>query len=81
MENGSGEDLDRAIDDLTRAMTLRSDYAPAYVNRAGAHLQRNGPGDLDRAFEDLERALKIEPRPGTSISDQGQRLPDARRSG
>ena len=40
MEGGTGDDLDRAIADLTRAMTLRA-TTPRVRHRAGAYVQRN----------------------------------------
>jgi len=51
-------DLDRAIEDFSRAVLISSDFADAYFNR-GRVFQRKG--DLDASVSDLNRAAEIHP--------------------
>jgi Flp pilus assembly protein TadD len=49
-------DFDKAIAEYSRAISLRADYADAYVSRGNA---RRKKGKLDRAIEDYTRALSL----------------------
>jgi tetratricopeptide (TPR) repeat protein len=51
-------DVDRAIQEFTRAIELRPDDAMAYCNRGGAYGDR---GEWDSAVRDLLRAAQIDP--------------------
>ena len=50
------EDYTKAIAEYSRAVSLKSDYADAYVSRGNA---RRKTGDLNRAIEDYNRALSL----------------------
>ncbi|MEN2981405.1 MAG: tetratricopeptide repeat protein [Thermus sp.] len=52
-------DLDQALEDLNRAIELRSKEAGLYVNRGAAYVNK---GDLDRAIADYNRAIELDPR-------------------
>ena len=53
-------DLDRAIADFRRTISMNSDYAPAYLNRGTAYYERKEPGDLEAAIDDLSRAIELD---------------------
>jgi tetratricopeptide (TPR) repeat protein len=50
-------DFGRAIAEYNRAISLRADYANAYVSRGNAARRM---GNLDRAIEDYSRAINLE---------------------
>ena len=49
-------DYDKAISEYSRSISLKADYADAYVSRANA---RRRSGDFSRAIEDYSRALSL----------------------
>ena len=49
-------ELEKAIEDYTKAIELKSDYAEAYYNRGGAWLRL---GERKKAKLDLETARKL----------------------
>jgi tetratricopeptide (TPR) repeat protein len=51
-------DFLHSIDDLTEALHLKPDFAPAYANRGIAYAAK---GDLDRAFQDFDQAIRLQP--------------------
>jgi len=67
---------DQAIDQFTRAIRLRPDWAPLYRARAAVNLARKdqGPSHRDQALADLEQAIRLE-SPGSSVValDQARR--------
>ncbi len=60
-ERGRTGDADLAIDDLTRALTIKPERAATHLNIAVAFKERGASGDLDRALESLSEALSIDP--------------------
>ncbi len=59
-ERGRAGDADLAIDDLTRALTIKPDRAATHLNIAVAYKERGASGDLDRALASLNEALSID---------------------
>ena len=55
---GKGE-LDKALADLTKAISLQSDNAFAYQNRAGVYEKQN---EIDKAIADYSKAIKLNPK-------------------
>src|ERR1051326_581250 len=52
-------DLDGALGDYNRAISLRPRHAPAFAGRAFVYYQK---GDLDRSVADFTRAVELDPR-------------------
>ena len=50
--------LDRAIEDCSKAIELKPDYADPYNNRGAAYV---GKGEADRAIVDCNKAIDLEP--------------------
>jgi tetratricopeptide (TPR) repeat protein len=61
LDRGQAVDLDRAIEDLSHAVSAKPDYAVARLNRGVAYLERNSPDDLVRALDDFSRAITLAP--------------------
>jgi tetratricopeptide (TPR) repeat protein len=51
------DELDKAIEDYTKALELSPEYASAFNNRGNAW---SAKGDLDRALADYDRAIQID---------------------
>lgn len=51
-------DLDRAIQDFTRAIELKPDFVGAYTRRGVAYRKK---GDLDHAIQDFTAAIRLKP--------------------
>ena len=51
-------DYDHAIEDYSRAIRLRPDYADAYYGRANIY---NELGDTEKAMADFNAAIRIKP--------------------
>ena len=49
-----------AVDDLTRAATIKPDRAATHLNLAVAYIERNAEGDLDNAIESLNGAISLQ---------------------
>jgi serine/threonine protein kinase/Tfp pilus assembly protein PilF len=62
--------LDRAIDQLTRAIKLRPASAALYRLRAGVNLGRKArsPAERSSALADLEQAIRLEPAGGALLA-------------
>ncbi len=54
-------DVDLALLDLSRAVTIAPDRAATHLNMAVAYLERGSGGDLDRALDSLDEALSYDP--------------------
>src|SRR6185436_19095943 len=52
-------DLDGAMTDYNRAISLRPRHAPAFAGRAFVHYQK---GELDQSVADFTRAVELDPR-------------------
>ena len=50
-------ELDKAIEDYTKAIALKPDYADAYYNRGIAYRLK---GDYERAIEDYTKAIELD---------------------
>ena len=61
-------DVDGAIMDLDRAITINPGLAVAYLDRGTAHYTK---GDKAGALADLDRALSINPRMADAYSNRG----------
>ncbi len=59
--------MDEAIADFTKAVSLNPDYAPAYNNRGNVYLDMNKTED---AFKDFDRAVSISPDFGPAYSNR-----------
>ena len=64
-------DLDRAFDDLERAIEIQPDLATAYANRGNAYLQRGLDGDLERAQGEFNRAIELDPDSPMAFFNRG----------
>jgi tetratricopeptide (TPR) repeat protein len=62
--------LERAIDDFTRAIAIRSAFTEAYLGRADAEERL---GRLTESASDYRRALKLDPG-NANIRDKVRRL-------
>ena len=60
-ERGRAGDADLAVDDLTRALTIKPERAATHLNLAVALKERGANGDLDGAIASLNEALSINP--------------------
>jgi tetratricopeptide (TPR) repeat protein len=60
--------LDGALADLTKAVSLNPDYAPAYNNRGIVYLEMNRAED---AYKDFDRAVALSPDFGPAYSNRG----------
>jgi hypothetical protein len=61
-------DLDRAIDDCSDAIVLKSNFAEAYRNRG---LARAMKGELERAIRDCSEALRLSPQDAMTFYSRG----------
>ena len=59
--------IDKAIDDYTRAIEINPGFATAYYNRGSAY---NFEGRIDIASHDYKKALKLNPRYGETNDDR-----------
>jgi tetratricopeptide (TPR) repeat protein/tRNA A-37 threonylcarbamoyl transferase component Bud32 len=68
LKDRARQQLSRAVDDLSRAITLKPDFADAYYYRG---IARHDQGRYEDALRDLDRAqaLRIEGRTGISLAD------------
>ena len=68
----SGEgDLERAFDDIEKALSIDPQEAAAYVNLGNAYLQQGVPGDLNRAADEFSRAIELAPAAATAYYNRG----------
>jgi tetratricopeptide (TPR) repeat protein len=61
-------DLDRAIDDFSRAIRIVPRFAPAYINRGNAYQAK---GEFDLAIGDYTRAIALEPGSALAYNNRG----------
>lgn len=71
--------LDAALADFTKAVSLSPDYAPAYNNRGNVYLELDR---IDDAFKDFDRAVSLSPGFGAAYNNranihQRQKRPEA----
>ncbi len=59
--------MDEAIADFTKAVSLNPEYAPAYNNRGNVYLDLNR---ADEAYKDFDRAISIAPGFGAAYSNR-----------
>ncbi len=59
--------LDDALADFTKAVSLNPDYAPAYNNRGNVFLEMNRAED---AYKDFDRAVSLSPDFGAAYSNR-----------
>ena len=64
-------DLERAFDDIDKALSIDPKLAIAYVNRGNAYLQRGQSGDLERAGEEYATAIDLAPKSATAYYNRG----------
>jgi tetratricopeptide (TPR) repeat protein len=64
-------DLHRAIEEHSRAIAIRPDYALAFSNRAHAHLLR---GECEQAVADCEQAFEFDSRLAMALVNRGHAL-------
>ena len=60
--------VDAAIDDFSKAIELKPDYAKPYVNRGLAHISKD---DLDKAIADFNAAVKLQPELAEAYNNRG----------
>ena len=60
--------LDAALSDLSKAISLSPDYAPAYNNRGTVYMDLNRPED---ARKDFDRAIALSPHFGAAYNNRG----------
>jgi tetratricopeptide (TPR) repeat protein len=68
LQKYGGGDLEGAIEDNTRAMQLKADYAAAYLNRGNAHYDQD---DLTAAIEDYDFAITLKPDYAAAYVNRG----------
>ena len=61
MDRGRRGDVDLALDDLNRAITIRPERAATHLNLGVAYMERGADGDADRALRVLNEALSAQP--------------------
>jgi tetratricopeptide (TPR) repeat protein len=61
-------DTKQAIENYTRAITLKSNYSDAYYNRGNAYADR---GDYERAISDFTQVITIDPDDATAYNNRG----------
>ena len=71
LQRGDDRDLQRAFDDIDKALSIDAKLAIAYVNRGNAYLQRGQNEDLERAGEEYARAIELEPKSATAYYNRG----------
>ncbi len=69
--DGTVEDLDAAIVDLTWVVEKRPSYADAHLNRGIAHYERVRAGDIEQAIIDLDRAVELSPEGQRATFNRG----------
>ena len=69
-------ECDRAIEDFTKAIEFKPDFATAYNNRGNAF---NNKDELNRAIEDYNKALDLKPDFAEAYYNAWQRLQRQRR--
>ena len=60
LERGRPGDVELALSDLSRAVTITPDRAATHLNLAVAYLERGSEGDWDRALDSLDEALSYD---------------------
>ena len=60
--------MDRALQDLDRALQLNPDFAYFQAVRGSLYLEK---GDLDSAIQDFDEALELDPNSGNVYNDRG----------
>lgn len=60
--------LDDAMADFTKAISLNPDYAPAYNNRGNVLMELNRP---EEAYKDFDKAVGLSPGFGPAYSNRG----------
>jgi tetratricopeptide (TPR) repeat protein len=60
--------LDGALADFTKAVSLNPDYAPAYNNRGNVYMEVNRVED---AYKDFDKAITLSPNFGAAYSNRG----------
>ena len=65
---GAQGNLERAIEDYTRAIELEPNSPLAYSNRGGAYQKQ---GNLERAIEDCTKAIELEPNNDQAYNNRG----------
>ena len=75
---GTAEDLDAAIVDLTWVVGKRPSYADAFLNRGIAYYERNGPGECRwsrvtsiRPSSNLDRAVELSSGENRALFNRG----------
>ena len=66
-------EVDRAIGDYTKAITLKPNYANAYNNRGVAYY---GKGDYEKAIADFNRAIDLRPDDAKTYYGRGDAYGD-----
>ncbi|MFZ0569904.1 MAG: tetratricopeptide repeat protein [Rhodomicrobium sp.] len=59
--------LDPAVADFTKAVSLNPDYAPAYNNRGNVYMEMNR---VDDAYRDFDKAIALSPAFGPAYSNR-----------
>jgi lipoprotein NlpI len=62
------KDPDRAMADCNEAIKLDRTFAPAYINRGNAHLNK---GAFDSAFNDFNEAVRLDPKSAWALNARG----------
>jgi tetratricopeptide (TPR) repeat protein len=68
--------IEKAIDLLTRAIQLKSDYAAAYNNRASVIAKSNDEDKKKKAIADLSEAIRIRPFDATYFNNRAANYSD-----
>ena len=55
MAHGANDNIDKAIEDFTKAIQYEPDYAEAYYHRGNTYFLK---GEFDRAIEDCDKAIQ-----------------------
>ena len=62
------KDLEGAIQEFSRAIELKTNYADAYNNRGNAYQKQ---GNLERAIQDFSRAIELDPNHAYAYNNRG----------
>ena len=65
---GEKGEYDHAIEDYTKAVNLKPNYAEAYSNRGDAYGKK---GDYDHAIEDCNKAIQLKPNLAEAYLNRG----------
>ena len=66
--------LDAALADFTKAVSLNPDYAPAYNNRGNVYMDLNR---AEEAYRDFDKAIALSPSFGPAYSNRANAEPEA----